>query len=146
MSIPLALIQSMRPQQWVKNLFVLAPLVFAHRLGDPESVMRVLGAFGIFCLASSAVYLMNDILDREADRLHPTKRDRPIAAGSLPLPLAVVENAVRIAQDINDQAQAHYLLAMTLRQSGAGMQQPDRLARAFEAAISGGASFLSGGI
>ncbi len=71
----------MRPHQWVKNVFVLAPLVFAGSLGDRDAQARTLLAFVAFCLASSAVYLFNDIRDREEDRRHPLKRHRPFASG-----------------------------------------------------------------
>ena len=74
---------ALRPRQWVKNVFVLAALVFAGRLDDPSAVGRALGAFAVFCALSSAVYLVNDVRDREADRLHPVKRRRPIAAGEV---------------------------------------------------------------
>jgi decaprenyl-phosphate phosphoribosyltransferase len=84
-----ALVRSMRPQQWVKNLFVLAPLVFAHRADDPALLGRALGAFALFCAAASAIYLVNDVRDREADRRHPVKATRPIAAGALPVGVAV---------------------------------------------------------
>ncbi len=67
----------------MKNVFVFAALVFAGRLGDPTSVLRVGAAFCVFCVLSSAVYLINDVLDREADRRHPHKRRRPIAAGEI---------------------------------------------------------------
>lgn len=77
------LLRALRPAQWAKNFFVLAPLVFAGLLADPEAVTRGLAAFAVFCCAASAVYLVNDVQDREADRLHPLKRHRPIAAGSL---------------------------------------------------------------
>jgi len=73
----------MRPQQWVKNLFVFAPLVFAHRLLETPLLARSLVVFAAFCVGSSAVYLLNDVRDREADRLHPAKRNRPIASGAL---------------------------------------------------------------
>jgi 4-hydroxybenzoate polyprenyltransferase len=78
-------IKSMRPHQWVKNVFVAAPLVFAERVGDAEASLRTLAAFAIFCLLSSAVYLVNDLVDVEKDRAHPTKRRRPIASGALPV-------------------------------------------------------------
>lgn len=84
----------MRPTQWAKNLFVLAPLVFARLLGDSRAVGRVLLAFAAFCLVSSAVYLVNDIRDREEDRRHPLKRLRPLAAGTLPVGVAVAAAAV----------------------------------------------------
>lgn len=73
----------MRPAQWVKNLFVFVPLVFAHRLDRLDLALRSAAAFAAFCAAASAVYLLNDLRDREADRLHPVKRLRPIAAGQL---------------------------------------------------------------
>lgn len=79
----------MRPAQWVKNLFVLAPLVFAERLLDPVAVRTALTTFAAFCLASSAVYLLNDVRDREEDRRHPRKRHRPVASGALPVGLAL---------------------------------------------------------
>ena len=71
----------MRPAQWAKNGFVLAPLVFAHGLAQPGMLARGLAAFVSFCAASSAVYLFNDLRDREADSNHPVKRHRPIASG-----------------------------------------------------------------
>lgn len=79
-----ALIRTMRPHQWVKNLFVLAPLVFAKELLHPDVALRSLVAFGLFCLASSTVYILNDLADVDADRAHPVKRHRPIASGELP--------------------------------------------------------------
>ncbi|MBK8254151.1 MAG: decaprenyl-phosphate phosphoribosyltransferase [Polyangiaceae bacterium] len=81
-------IRTMRPQQWVKNAFVLAPIVFAKHLTHPSIIKRGLGAFGIFCLLAGAVYTMNDIVDVEADRAHPVKRHRPIASGRVPIPMA----------------------------------------------------------
>jgi len=77
------LVRALRPWQWVKNLFVLAPLMFAHELLDPASLARAAGAFAAFCALSSAVYLLNDVRDRDADLLHPRKRHRPIATGAV---------------------------------------------------------------
>jgi 4-hydroxybenzoate polyprenyltransferase len=77
------LIRSLRPQQWTKNLFVLAALPFGLKLFDPAAVALALAAFVVFCALSGVVYLVNDLYDREADRLHPVKRLRPIAAGVL---------------------------------------------------------------
>jgi 4-hydroxybenzoate polyprenyltransferase len=74
---------AMRPKQWVKNLTVFAPLLFAQQLGDLTAVGVVLLAFASFCLISSSIYLFNDIQDREHDRLHPQKRHRPLASGQL---------------------------------------------------------------
>ena len=78
----------MRPHQWVKNSFVLAPLVFAQELTNATSLGRASAATILFCAVSGAVYLMNDILDVEKDRAHPTKRNRPIASGQLPVAAA----------------------------------------------------------
>jgi 4-hydroxybenzoate polyprenyltransferase len=74
---------AVRPRQWTKNVFVLAALVFAQKLAEPVATGRALLAFAIFCLLSSVVYLVNDMADRDADRRHPVKRRRPIAAGEL---------------------------------------------------------------
>src|SRR5262249_57775543 len=82
-----AVLVSLRPRQWVKNLFVFAGLVFGQRLFT-DSFWPALGAFAIFCALSGAIYLVNDVADRDKDRLHPKKRERPIAAGPLPVPLA----------------------------------------------------------
>ncbi len=85
--IPPAL-RAMRPFQWSKNGLVFMALIFAHRLFDFGAEVRVLLAFGVFSLAASSIYIVNDIGDREKDRLHPVKRHRPIAAGTLSLPAA----------------------------------------------------------
>jgi 4-hydroxybenzoate polyprenyltransferase len=77
------LITSLRPQQWTKNLFVLAALPFGLKLFDAGAVGMALAAFVVFCALSGVVYLVNDLYDRENDRLHPVKRLRPIAAGEL---------------------------------------------------------------
>ena len=82
------LVVSLRPRQWVKNLFVFAGLVFAQRLFT-ASLWPALGAFVIFCALSGAIYLLNDVADRDKDRLHPRKRERPIASGLLPVPVAL---------------------------------------------------------
>jgi 4-hydroxybenzoate polyprenyltransferase len=76
-----SLVTLMRPRQWIKNVVVFAGVVFAGRLESLLFVEHVLGAFAIFCLASSGIYVFNDMLDVEKDRLHPEKRTRPIAAG-----------------------------------------------------------------
>lgn len=81
---------SLRPEQWTKNLFVLAGLLFGRRLLDAESVAAAGGAFAIFCALSGAVYLFNDVLDRHADRAHPLKSGRPIASGELSPRVAVI--------------------------------------------------------
>jgi 4-hydroxybenzoate polyprenyltransferase len=90
-----SILVSLRPRQWVKNLFVFAGLVFAQKLFTP-SVWPALGAFAVFCALSGAVYLLNDAADREKDRLHPDKKWRPIASGRLPVPTAVMAAAALI--------------------------------------------------
>src|SRR3989442_5260953 len=77
-----AVLVSLRPRQWVKNLFVFAGLVFGQRLFTP-AVWPALAAFAIFCGLSGAVYLINDVADMEQDRLHPVKRLRPVASGAM---------------------------------------------------------------
>ncbi|MEW6348649.1 MAG: decaprenyl-phosphate phosphoribosyltransferase [Thermodesulfobacteriota bacterium] len=77
----LALIRLMRPTQWVKNGFVVMPLIFSGHLQVYEDVVRALGVMAAFCLASSATYIFNDYVDREQDRAHPVKRRRPLASG-----------------------------------------------------------------
>ncbi len=74
-------IRLVRPYQWVKNLFVFVPLIFSKSLFNATMLGLTVVTFMAFCLAASAVYIMNDIADREYDRLHPVKRERPIAAG-----------------------------------------------------------------
>lgn len=83
-----AILISLRPRQWVKNLFVFAGVVFAQKLFTPLA-FTALATFGIFCALSGGVYLLNDVADRESDRRHPLKRQRPVAAGRLPVPVAV---------------------------------------------------------
>ena len=90
------LLQSLRPAQWAKNVFVLAPLVFGGLLLDPRVTARAFLALVAFCCASSAVYLLNDLRDREEDRRHPLKRLRPIAAGTLAVPAAVAACVVLV--------------------------------------------------
>lgn len=79
----ISLLRQLRPKQWTKNLIVFAGLIFAERLTAPASVTLATAGFLIFCLLSSAVYVINDIADIEADRLHPKKRLRPLAAGEI---------------------------------------------------------------
>lgn len=79
----LSLIKLMRPHQWVKNGFLFTGLVFGHGWREPDLVQAVLLAFAAFCLAASSVYVFNDLLDREQDRLHPVKCRRPIASGAV---------------------------------------------------------------
>lgn len=78
----------MRFRQWIKNLIVFMPLYFGHRVTDIQAYPTLIALFFVFCFVSSATYLFNDICDRESDRLHPTKRNRPIASGRLKIPHA----------------------------------------------------------
>jgi 4-hydroxybenzoate polyprenyltransferase len=91
------LLVSLRPIQWTKNLFVLAPAVFAGALDDPRRALAAAVAFVAFCALSSGVYLLNDLADRERDRLHPVKRTRPLAAGSLGAPTAAAAAGLAFA-------------------------------------------------
>ena len=93
-STVLSLIISIRPGQWTKNLLVFAGLLFGLRLFDPIAVIDATLAFAIFCGLSGAVYLINDVLDRETDRQHPLKARRPIASGAVSVPLAIGTAAV----------------------------------------------------
>ncbi len=89
-SLGRALLKEARPKQWVKNGFLFAGIVFAKQLTNRTAIWQVLAAFVLFCVVASAIYFINDLGDREADRLHPKKRFRPIAAGEIPVPLAWV--------------------------------------------------------
>lgn len=73
----------LRPRQWIKNLFIFAALVFSRNIDKPPYVIAAIYAFLCFCLASSAVYVFNDLLDIEKDRLHPKKKKRPLASGAI---------------------------------------------------------------
>lgn len=84
-----ALIRSMRPQQWLKNGFVFAPLVFSGRVGSPVAWGEAVLAAAVFSVLASATYLVNDVRDRESDRQHPVKKDRPIASGALSVRVAL---------------------------------------------------------
>jgi 4-hydroxybenzoate polyprenyltransferase len=84
-----SLLASLRPSQWTKNLIIFAALLFGQRLLDLRSGLYALAAFVIFCGLSGVVYLVNDVADREADRRHPVKMNRPIASGALPLRTAL---------------------------------------------------------
>jgi 4-hydroxybenzoate polyprenyltransferase len=80
----------LRPHQWLKNGFVFVGLLFGHAWADPVRLGQALAAFAAFCLLASAVYVMNDLIDREQDRLHPQKRNRPLATGTVSVFAAVV--------------------------------------------------------
>ena len=92
-----AALAAMRPRQWPKNLLVFAGIVFAAQLGDPVRWAEALAAFVAYCAVSSAAYLLNDVRDAEQDRLHPVKRQRPIARGELSVKAALILSAVLAA-------------------------------------------------
>ena len=94
------LLRIMRPQHWTKNTFVFAALIFGQKITVPLAVGRAIGGFFCFCLAASAIYIFNDIIDRKADGLHPEKRKRPIAAGSVGINSAVVMSVLCAAAAI----------------------------------------------
>jgi 4-hydroxybenzoate polyprenyltransferase len=107
------LLRAVRPKQWTKNAVVFAAIVFDHKLFNTSHLAIVLGAFICFCLASSAIYLLNDLHDIESDRTHPRKRLRPIPAGLISQPLAWSMVALLVAVSVP--------VAFLLRQSFGGV-------------------------
>jgi 4-hydroxybenzoate polyprenyltransferase len=93
-SLAANLLISLRPSQWTKNLVVFAGLIFGEELFNLRSVGLASGAFAVFCALSGVIYLVNDVWDRDADRLHPVKSMRPIASGALPVGTALGAAAV----------------------------------------------------
>ena len=91
-----ALVRAARPLQWVKNGFVVVAPLFAKRLTEPDAVLATAITVGLFSLAASGVYLLNDVRDRERDRAHPTKRFRPVASGELAPSVAMAFAAVLV--------------------------------------------------
>ncbi len=87
-------IRELRPKQWIKNVLVFAAPVAAGIFDNRDTDLQALGAFGCFCAAASATYLLNDAMDIESDRRHPVKKNRPIAAGIVPIGLACVLAAI----------------------------------------------------
>lgn len=83
-------LKALRPYQWFKNLLVFVPLLAAHKLGEPAATVHAIAAFAIFCACASGVYVINDLLDLDADRAHPRKRRRPFASGRLSLGAGVI--------------------------------------------------------
>jgi 4-hydroxybenzoate polyprenyltransferase len=102
-----ALLKTLRPRQWTKNAFLFAALVFDGKLFHLPDFLRTLAGFGLFCLISSSIYIFNDLLDVKSDRQHPVKKNRPIASGKLPVPVAVVTGIVLVLLTLT----AGYLLA-----------------------------------
>ena len=93
-----ALLKTMRPRQWTKNAFVLAAIVYDGQIINAPAVLRSLLGVALFCLLSSAIYIINDLADIEADRAHPKKRNRPIASGRLPVRVAILATIVQIGR------------------------------------------------
>lgn len=91
------LLRSLRPVQWVKNFVVFAGLIFSRHFDRPDDILRALGVFGVFCALASAIYLFNDIRDRDSDRSHPQKKTRPIASGELSIGLAATVSLILFA-------------------------------------------------
>jgi 4-hydroxybenzoate polyprenyltransferase len=94
------LLQIMRPRHWAKNVFVFAALIFGRQITVPLAFGKAIGAFFCFCLAASAVYIFNDIIDRGTDSLHPEKRKRPIAAGTVRISSATMVSTLCAAAAI----------------------------------------------
>lgn len=92
--IILALIYATRPRQWIKNLAVFAASIFTGQLFNGEIFKNSLSAFIIFCALSAATYLFNDVIDVKRDRFHPVKKLRPVASGTLPIPIAMAASLV----------------------------------------------------
>lgn len=100
MAAAIGLLRAMRPEQWLKNGFVFAPLIFSGLVGEPFAWLRTGAAALAFCAAASATYLVNDILDRTTDRAHPTKRLRPIASGAVAVWQALAAATILLAAAI----------------------------------------------
>ncbi len=96
----LAAIKLIRPKQWIKNGFVFAPLVFAKELFQPDPLLLTVRTFAAFCLTASMVYIINDMIDVEADRAHPKKRLRPLAARTISVPAAFGILALLLVADV----------------------------------------------
>lgn len=109
----LSLFEGLRPRQWIKNLIVLAPAFFHFKL-RPETIWPSVAFTGLFCLISSAFYLLNDVADRDADRLHPRKRFRPVAAGRVSVAQAVSFAAFLVGASLIAAWQISYPAALML--------------------------------
>lgn len=113
-SFALGFVRSLRPQQWLKNSLVLAAPVAAGVMNQRAVATHTAVAFAAFCAAASGTYLLNDARDVESDRLHPTKRDRPIAAGVVPVPVAIVAGVVLLAASLAVAYEVNIDLAVTI--------------------------------
>ncbi|WP_068272561.1 decaprenyl-phosphate phosphoribosyltransferase [Aldersonia kunmingensis] len=113
-TLPAAIFKAMRPRQWVKNVLVLAAPLAAGVVNEVDVLLPTALAFVVFCMAASGIYLVNDAMDIEADRAHPTKRFRPIAAGVLPVNLAYGIAVALLAGSIALSFLANWNLALTM--------------------------------
>jgi decaprenyl-phosphate phosphoribosyltransferase len=113
-TVPLGLLRSMRPQQWSKNVLVFAAPVAAGVIRDGSKLVPTCVAFASFCLAASGTYLLNDVRDVDSDRQHPTKRNRAIASGVVPIPAAIVAAAVLIVASLGIAIAVNVGLLLTM--------------------------------
>ena len=113
-SLAAGLLREARPKQWAKNVLVFAAPAAARVMTEPSAILDTLIAFACFCLAASGTYFLNDLRDVEADRLHPTKRFRPIAAGSVPESTAIVVGPLLIVAGVLLGFAADWRLAVTV--------------------------------
>lgn len=113
-SLAAGIVKAVRPRQWVKNVLVLAAPMAAGSVTDTGVLLPVALAFVVFCMAASGIYLVNDAMDVEADRAHPTKRFRPIAAGILPIRLAYILATVLLVASIALSFLANWQLAVVM--------------------------------
>ncbi|WP_421119127.1 decaprenyl-phosphate phosphoribosyltransferase [Aquihabitans daechungensis] len=112
--LPRALLAEARPKQWIKNLLVFAAPAAAGVLDQPEAMWQATAAFACFCLAASGTYFLNDAADVEADRLHPKKKFRPIAAGEISLPMARALGVGAIVASVLAALLVNWHLAVTV--------------------------------
>lgn len=104
----------MRPGHWVKNLIVFAALIFAQAYSEPDKIILSLAAFAAFCFGSSAIYIINDIFDRENDKKHPVKSKRPIASGAVSIPGAIVISIILFLLSLGFASYANLLTVLAL--------------------------------
>jgi len=112
--VAMGLLWTARPHQWIKNVFVLAPVVFAKEVFEPMLLIRAIGAFSVFCLLAAAVYTMNDLADVEGDRLHPRKKHRPIPSGKVPATAAKVFAVALVALGLGGAALGSWPFLITV--------------------------------
>ena len=114
MGVIRAVLSLLRPGHWIKNLLVLLPLFFAGQADDPRKLAAALLAAAALCLVASGIYVLNDLLDVEFDRLHPRKRQRPLAAGRIPVSAAWLLSLASIAAGLGIAAQAAWPTVVTV--------------------------------